>query len=71
MASDLSDDLCDCRLLHGSQDVDPDETEEEAAARKKMKADRAAAIEAKKRGNALYSEKVCLSDTTDSEKLFC
>ena len=38
--------------------VDPDETEEEATARKKRKADQAAALVAKKRGNELYSAKV-------------
>lgn len=38
--------------------MDPDETEEEAVARKKRKADQAAALAAKKRGNELYSAKV-------------
>lgn len=40
---------------------DPDETEEEAAARKKLKADKAAALVAKKRGNEHYSAKVGLN----------
>lgn len=39
-------------------DADPEETEEEAAARKNLKADKAAALVAKKRGNELYSAKV-------------
>lgn len=37
---------------------DPEETEEEATARKKLKADKAAALSAKKKGNELYSAKV-------------
>ncbi|CAM9091766.1 unnamed protein product [Ascophyllum nodosum] len=35
----------------------PDETEEEAVARKKMKADKAASVSAKKKGNDFYSQK--------------
>ncbi|CAM9439347.1 unnamed protein product [Pylaiella littoralis] len=41
----------------GFANVDPDETEEEVTARKKRKADQAAALAAKKRGNELYSVK--------------
>ncbi|CAM9169130.1 unnamed protein product [Ectocarpus sp. 12 AP-2014] len=37
--------------------ADPDESEEEAVARKKRKADQAAALVAKKKGNELYSAK--------------
>lgn len=40
---------------------DPDETEEEVAARKKLKADKAAALVAKKKGNEHYSAKVGLN----------
>lgn len=37
---------------------DPNETAEEAAARKKLKADKTASVAAKKKGNEFYSQKV-------------
>lgn len=42
-------------------EVDPDESEEEAIAKKKLKADKAASLTAKKKGNEHYSAKVRLN----------
>lgn len=51
-----------CPSVKSSQsEGDEDETEEEATARKKLKADKAAALAAKKKGNEMYAGKVIVN----------
>lgn len=50
--------------VHKQSDADPEETEEETVARNKLKVDQAAALDAKKKGNDLYSKKVYRATST-------